>query len=165
MDNKIAALALVLLSTVFAGTAAAQPPRADMAVAIERAPRHGSVAPHLADEPMALRAPGAGDYVLPVIGVVFGGAATVAGVIGVLGSGLLLFVDSAEHRQTDADLWLGGSAGLAVVGALSLGLSIAQLTNLHHRGRDAEGDIGTGVRVLQFAPTANGAMVSVLGTF
>ena len=163
MRIEILALCLVVSFSGLASRAAAQREplmvlRADVSPSTAT---HGST-PHLAaDDTMELRAPDAGDYVLPVLGVVLGGAATLAGVVGVLGSAFVLLVDDSPGN---AGAWLGGSAGLAVLGALSLGFSIAGLRSLHHRSEDAEPET-TGVQVLQFTPTPGGAVLGVAGTY
>ncbi len=171
MNNVIATLCFVVCASALTSTAAAQPMResapalgADIAPRARRADAP-SVAPHLADDAMTLRAPDAGDYALPILGVVFGGAAVIAGAVGALGSGLVLLA-LHDRAQSNAGIWLGGSAALAVVGALSLGISISTLVGLRHRSRDAAAaDAETGVRVFQFTPIAGGAMVGVSGTY
>jgi hypothetical protein len=157
MRNLIALLAVLLTSTL-ASTAAAQSHEANVFVEPHRG---SSVAPHLTDDAMELAPPDAGDYVLPIVGVVLGGAAVVAGVIGVLGSALVLAVHS---EGSDADEWLAGSAVLTVAGGISLGLSIHGLVSLRRRARAAREE-ETGVRVFQFTPTAGGAVLGVAGTF
>jgi hypothetical protein len=162
--NIVALVALVLVSS-FAHAAAAQGREAPIMVEVRAAsPAHGSVAPHLTDETMALEAPSAGDYVLPIVGAVLGGAATLTGLLGVLGSAFVLDLHDADDGPTNAGVWLGGSAALAALGALSLGFSIAELRNLHHRANEAEAG---GVEVIQFTPTASGGVVGVgiAGTF
>jgi hypothetical protein len=160
-NNLVALFVLVLVSSV-TGTVAAQPSREPVImVAIDAPAARPSVAPHLTDEAMALRAPDSGDYVLPILGVVLGGAATLTGLVGVLGSAFVLALHEGSG-PTNAGAWLGGSAALAAVGAVTLGFSIAELRNLHHRANDAE---ETGVQVIQFAPSASGGVLSVAGTF
>lgn len=159
MRTDVIALCFVVLTTGLASTAAAQREPL-MVLRVEATP---PVAPHLADETMELRAPDAGEYVLPVMGVVLGGAALVTGVVGLLGSAFVLALHD-DGSPTNAGVWLGGSAALAAVGAVGLGVSIAGLRSLHHRARAAE-SAETGVQVIQFAPTAGGALVGVAGTF
>jgi hypothetical protein len=166
MRTHLIALSVVVLFSSLASVAAAQPARESSLMLEVRATTdaRASVAPHLADETMALEAPSGEEYVLPVLGVVLGGAATITGLIGVLGSAAVLSLLD-DGTPTDAGIWLGGSAAVAVVGALSLGISIASLRNLHHRANDAEAAADTGVQVIQFTPTPSGAILGVGGTF
>lgn len=154
MRNHVVALFVVLVSTALANTASAQSTREPVVVMRADTP---SVAPHLAtDGDLALRAPDPGEYVLPIIGTIIGGAATVGGAIFTLGS--LFTLALHDSTPTNADVWLAGSAAVLAVGAVCLGFSIAELVHLHRRANEAE----AAVRVMT---TPGGALVRVEGRF
>lgn len=167
---------LALLSVVAASPAAAQREMvsADFALTVEAARRPSpslagdaalSVDAELVPgEALVLRAPSAGDYVAPVLGVVFGSLLTLGGAGTVLVGGLVWLVQASFDSNTDgSELALGlGAAGLAVglVCVIAGGVALGDLRN---RARAAEH--ARRAPTLVVAPIDSGAMFVVGGAY
>lgn len=119
--------------------------------------------PHLADRSERLHPPSAGDYVLPIGGIVLGGAMVIAGAVVAVFAGLIALVEHVESDTSTVSSWVFGvSLGGAALGALVLGLSASSLAGVRHRARETEGVNLAGVSV---APTEGGVAVTAWGTF
>lgn len=168
--ERILALALSALF-VFAAPALASAQHEPMRVehitrsapAVHRA--HSDEAPHLLDESEHLTAPSAGDYALPIVGVVGGvllvgggGASLVVGLLAGIGESL-----SGEGRHETSTLLLGLGAGGLALGATVLIASIVELVHLRHRARDAE--LAASLGGIALAPVEGGAVATAWGTF
>jgi len=119
---------------------------------------------HLLDETeLALEAPSAGDYVLPVGGVILGGVALVGGGIPLV-IGLLVMPFAVDDGPSDGLKNMVVIGGLvAVAGGVMLGASIAELVGLGRRSRGAarQAELSS----LYLVPTEDGFTAGLAGTF
>jgi hypothetical protein len=128
------------------------------------APAHRAHGVRLADESERLAPPSAGEYVLPILGIVVGGALVVGGAFALLGSALVAIGDDLSERHSDtAAVLLGVGLGGIAVGAISIIASAVGLVSLRHRQQASESQVN--LAGVALAPIDGGALATAWGTF
>lgn len=157
--ERIAALLVALVVAAAPSFASAQH-ESPSASDVSAASQHGV---HLREQDEVLTPPSAGEYVLPVLGIVVGAALVVGGALSLLISGLSAIGDEHSGHTSDATMiYLGIGLGGVAVGAVSIIASVLGLSSLRHRARESEGPNLLGVAL---APTEGGVALAAWGTF
>lgn len=163
MTRSIVPAVLVVLATSFAAPASAQRETfssREVSLSIAEDERTTDLALDRGEN-LTLRAPDAGEYALPVTGIVLGSLVTLGGAVTVVGAGFVWIVQRGFDRNTDStELALGlGGAGVAV-GLTMLIAGAAGVSSLRGRARDAERMPSVAV-----APIEGGGMLYLGGEY